>query len=55
MIWRGSGAGTYSQNVSFMHGVSLISGAGTPYGVVNGKPGGCMLTQIVDFSINAQV
>ncbi|WP_407209840.1 phage tailspike protein [Citrobacter portucalensis] len=37
---RAPGAGTYSQNVSFMHGVSLISGAGTPYGVVNGKPGG---------------
>ncbi|EEF4971185.1 hypothetical protein GLY36_07985 [Salmonella enterica] len=37
---RSPGTGTYSQNVSFMHGVSLISGAGTPYGVINGKPGG---------------
>lgn len=37
---RAPGTGTYSQNVSFIHGISLISGSGTPYGVINGKPGG---------------
>lgn len=38
-MFRAVGQGDYAQTVSFQNGFIFISGNGTPYGVVAGKPG----------------